>query len=117
LVLLTAFVRADFAGSSGRRADKGSNRKIHAACYARHSARRLPFRTVESRIRKRVVTSRCKCCCPRASISKSASQDEAVTSDDEKDGHQFVVTFMLSANFKAALKDAEPAFPAILSQH
>jgi hypothetical protein len=42
------------------------------------------------------------------SLKEQGYELQAVTSDDEKDGHQFVVTFMLAANFKAALKDAEP---------
>jgi hypothetical protein len=51
------------------------------------------------------------------SLKEQGYELQAVTSDGDKDGNQFVVTFMLSANSKAALKDAEPAFLAILSKY
>lgn len=51
------------------------------------------------------------------SLKEQGYELQAITSDGDKDGNQFVVTFMLSANSKAALKDAEPAFLAILSKY
>ena len=51
------------------------------------------------------------------SLKEQGYELQAVTSDGDKDGNQFVVTFMLSANSKAALKDAEPAILAILSKY
>ncbi|MGB8578946.1 MAG: hypothetical protein WCD56_20655 [Pseudolabrys sp.] len=51
------------------------------------------------------------------SLKEQGCELQAVTSDGDKDGNQFVVTFMLSADSKAALKDAEPAFLAILSKY
>ena len=51
------------------------------------------------------------------SLKEQGYELQAVTSDGDKDGNQFVVTFMLSANYKAALKNAEPAFLAILSKY
>ena len=51
------------------------------------------------------------------SLKERRYESQAVTSDGDKDGNQFVVAFMLSADFKAALKDAEPAFLAILSKY
>ena len=42
---------------------------------------------------------------------------QAVTTDGDRDGNQFVVTITLSANSKAALRTAEPAYLAILSKY
>ncbi|HEY6024492.1 MAG TPA: hypothetical protein VIV34_09985 [Pseudolabrys sp.] len=42
---------------------------------------------------------------------------QAVTTDGDKDGNEFVVTITLSADSKAALKAAEPAYLAILSKY
>jgi hypothetical protein len=42
---------------------------------------------------------------------------QALTTDGDKDNNEFVVTIMLTANSKAALKAAEPAYLAILSKY
>ena len=42
---------------------------------------------------------------------------QAVTSDFDKDGNEYVITITLSANSQAALKAAEPAFLAILEKY
>jgi hypothetical protein len=42
---------------------------------------------------------------------------QAVTSDSDKDGNEYVVTITLSANSQAALKAAEPAYLAILGKY
>ena len=42
---------------------------------------------------------------------------QAVTSDGDKDGNEFIVTITLSANSKDALKSAEPAYLAILGKY
>ena len=41
----------------------------------------------------------------------------AMTSDGDKDGNEFVVSVMLSANSRDALKAAEPAYLAILGKY
>jgi hypothetical protein len=51
------------------------------------------------------------------SLSEQGYELQAVTTDGDKDGNQFVVTIMLSANSKAALQAAEPAYLAILSKY
>jgi hypothetical protein len=40
-----------------------------------------------------------------------------VTSDGDKDGNEFVVTITLSADSKAALEAAQPAYLAILNKY
>jgi hypothetical protein len=42
---------------------------------------------------------------------------QSVTSDGDKDGNEFVVTITLSANSKAALEAAQPAYLAILNKY
>jgi hypothetical protein len=42
---------------------------------------------------------------------------QAVTSDSDKDGNEYVITITLSANSAAALKAAEPAYLAILGKY
>ena len=42
---------------------------------------------------------------------------QAVTSDSDKDGNEYVITITLSANSQAALKAAEPAYRAILEKY
>ena len=51
------------------------------------------------------------------SLKEQGYELQSVTTDGDKDGNQFVVTFMLSANSRAALKDAEPAFLTMLSKY
>jgi hypothetical protein len=51
------------------------------------------------------------------SLKEQGYELQAVTTDSDKDDNQFVVTFMLSANSKAALNDAEPAFLTMLSKY
>jgi hypothetical protein len=41
----------------------------------------------------------------------------SVTTDQDKDGNEFIVTITLSANSKPALKAAEPAYLAILGRY
>lgn len=42
---------------------------------------------------------------------------QAVTSDADKDGNEYVITITLSANSQAAFKAAEPAYLAILQKY
>ena len=42
---------------------------------------------------------------------------QAVTTDGDKDGNDFIVTITLSANSREALKKAEPAYRAILEKY
>ena len=51
------------------------------------------------------------------SLKEQGYELQAVTTDGDKDGNQFVVTITLSANSKAVLKAAEPAYLAILSKY
>jgi hypothetical protein len=51
------------------------------------------------------------------SLTEQGYELQAVTTDGDKDGNEFVVTITLSANSKAALKAAEPAYLAILSKY
>ena len=51
------------------------------------------------------------------SLKEQGYELQAVTSDDDKDGNQFIVSIMLSANSRAALKAAEPAYLAILEKY
>ena len=51
------------------------------------------------------------------SLKEQGYELQAVTSDSDKDGNEFVVTITLSANSKAALDAAQPAYLAILSKY
>jgi hypothetical protein len=51
------------------------------------------------------------------SLKEQGYELQAVTTDGDKDGNQFVVTITLSANSEAALKAAEPAYLAILAKY
>jgi hypothetical protein len=51
------------------------------------------------------------------SLSEQGYELQAVTTDGDKDGNQFIVTITLSANSKDALKAAEPAYLAILGKY
>jgi len=51
------------------------------------------------------------------SLKEQGYELQAVTTDGDKDGNQFIVTIMLSANSRAALKAAEPAYLAILEKY
>jgi hypothetical protein len=51
------------------------------------------------------------------SLKEQGYELQAVTTDGDKDGNQFIVTITLSANSKAALKAAEPAYLAILNKY
>jgi len=51
------------------------------------------------------------------SLKEQGYELQAVTSDDDKDGNQFIVSIMLSADSRAALKAAEPAYLAILEKY
>jgi len=42
---------------------------------------------------------------------------QAVTTDGDKDGNEFIVTITVSANSREALKKAEPAYRAILEKY
>jgi len=52
-----------------------------------------------------------------ASLKEQGYELQAVTSDGDKDGNQFIVTITLSANSSDALKGAEPAYLAILGKY
>jgi hypothetical protein len=51
------------------------------------------------------------------SLKEQGYELQAVTSDSDKDGNAFIVTITLSANSAAALKEAEPAYMAILGKY
>jgi hypothetical protein len=51
------------------------------------------------------------------SLKEQGHEIQSVTIDHDKDGNQFVVTIVLSANSRAALKSAEPAYMAILAKY
>jgi hypothetical protein len=51
------------------------------------------------------------------SLKEQGYELQAVTTDGDKDNNEFVVTITLSANSKAALNAAEPAYLAILSKY
>jgi hypothetical protein len=51
------------------------------------------------------------------SLKEQGYELQAVTTDNDKDGNEFVVTITLSANSLAARKAAEPAFLAILGKY
>jgi hypothetical protein len=51
------------------------------------------------------------------SLKEQGYELQAITADGDKDGNQFIVSIMLSANSRAALKAAEPAYLAILEKY
>jgi hypothetical protein len=51
------------------------------------------------------------------SLKEQGYELQAVTSDSDKDGNEYVITITLSANSKAALKAAEPAYLTILEKY
>jgi len=51
------------------------------------------------------------------SLREQGYELQAVTTDSDKDNNEFFVTITLSANSREALKDAEPAYLAILSKY
>jgi len=51
------------------------------------------------------------------SLKEQGYELQAVTTDDDKDGNQFVVTITASANSLEALKAAEPSYLAILAKY
>jgi len=51
------------------------------------------------------------------SLKEQGYELQSVTTDEDKDGNQFIVTMTLSADSHAALKSAEPAYLAILSKY
>jgi hypothetical protein len=52
-----------------------------------------------------------------ASLHEQGYELQAVTTDSDNDNNEFIVTITLSANSREALKDAEPAYLAILSKY
>src|SRR6202166_3822755 len=52
-----------------------------------------------------------------ASLHKQGYELQAVTTDGDNDGNEFIVTITLSANSQKALKAAEPAYLAILGKY
>jgi hypothetical protein len=51
------------------------------------------------------------------SLAEQGYELQAVTTDSDKDGNEFIVTITLSANSSEALKSAEPAYLAILRKY
>ena len=51
------------------------------------------------------------------SMPEQGYELQAVTSDSDKDGNEYVITITLSANSPDALKAAEPAYLAILGKY
>jgi hypothetical protein len=51
------------------------------------------------------------------SLHQQGYELEAVTTDSDNDGNEFLVTITLSANSRKALKAAEPAYMAILNKY
>ena len=51
------------------------------------------------------------------SLKEQGYELQAVTTDGDKDGNQFVVTIVLTANSPGAFKAAEPAYLAILGNY
>ena len=51
------------------------------------------------------------------SLSEQGYELQAVTSDNDKDGNQYIVTITLSANSDRALKSAEQAYAAMLAKY
>ena len=49
------------------------------------------------------------------SLPEQGYETQAVTTDDDKDGNNFIVTIVLSANSREAFKAAEPVFLSLLS--
>jgi hypothetical protein len=52
-----------------------------------------------------------------ASLHEQGYEQQAVTTDGDTDGNEFIVTITLSANSREAMKAAEPAYLAILSKY
>jgi hypothetical protein len=52
-----------------------------------------------------------------ASLHEQGYELQAVTTDGDKDGNEFLVTITLSADTPAALQAATPAYLAILSKY
>ena len=78
-------------------------------------ARRMP-RSAGSMI-LRALASRLLCVMFEAPRQEQSYELQAVTTDDDKDGNQFVVTITLSADSKAALEAAQPEYFAILTKY
>jgi len=51
------------------------------------------------------------------SLKEQGYELQSVTTDGDKDGNEFIVTITLSANSRAALQAAEPAYLAILRKY
>lgn len=51
------------------------------------------------------------------SLKEQGYELQSVTTDGDKDGNDFIVTITLSANSRAALQAAEPAYLAILGKY
>jgi hypothetical protein len=51
------------------------------------------------------------------SLREQGYELQAVTTDNDNDGNEFLVTITLSANSRKALKAAEPAYLAILGKY
>ena len=51
------------------------------------------------------------------SLKEQGYELQAVTTDGDKDGNEFIVTITLSADSRDALKSAEPAYLAILRKY
>jgi hypothetical protein len=51
------------------------------------------------------------------SLKEQGYELQAVTTDGDRDGNDFIVTITLSANSRAALQAAEPAYLAILGKY
>ena len=51
------------------------------------------------------------------SLKEQGYELQAVTTDSDKDGNEFIVTITLSADSSSALKSAEPAYLAILGKY
>ena len=49
------------------------------------------------------------------SLKEQGYETQAVTGDDDKDGNNFIVTIVLTANTREAFKAAEPAFLSLLN--
>lgn len=52
-----------------------------------------------------------------ASLHEQGYELQAVTTDGDNDGNEFLVTIMLSANSRKALEAAEPAYFAVLGKY
>jgi hypothetical protein len=51
------------------------------------------------------------------SLKEQGYETQAVTNDGDKDGNDFIVTIVLTANSRNAFKAAEPAYLSILSKY